>query len=66
MIGIGTSVISSLLGRVRESYRRQADQPDWVIIDGEQTKDAIAEQVLAAVSERLSTPTTDQGPGTRD
>ena len=28
----------SLLGRVRESYRRQAHQPDWVIIDGEQTK----------------------------
>ena len=44
----------ALLGRVRESYRRQADQPDWVIIDGEQPKDAIGEQVFAAVSARLS------------
>jgi len=42
-----------LLGRVRESYQRQARQPDWVLIDGEQTKDVIAEQVFAAVSERL-------------
>ncbi len=45
-----------LLGRVRESYQRQARQPDWVLIDGEQTRDAIAEQVFAAVSARLSTP----------
>ncbi len=44
----------ALLGRVRESYRRQATQPGWVLVDGEQSKDTIAEQVLAAVSERLS------------
>ncbi len=44
----------ALLGRVRESYRRQAAQPGWVIIDGEQPKDAIGEQVFAAVSARLS------------
>jgi dTMP kinase len=43
----------ALLERVRESYRRQASQPEWVLIDGEQTKDAIADQVFAAVSERL-------------
>src|SRR4029453_12764635 len=36
----------ALLGRVRESYRRQASQPDWVLIDGEQSKDLIAEEVL--------------------
>jgi thymidylate kinase len=45
-----------LLGRVRESYQRQARQPGWVLIDGEQTRDAIAEQVFAAVSARLPTP----------
>src|SRR5262245_14135342 len=43
----------SLLSRVRESYRRQAKQPGWAMIDGEQTKEAIAEEVLALVSPRL-------------
>ena len=40
----------ALLGRVRESYRRQAAQPNWVQIDGERSKDQIAEDVSAAVT----------------
>ena len=36
----------SLLARVRDSYLRQSAQPDWVGIDGEQAKEAIAEQML--------------------
>ena len=43
----------ALLTRVSESYRRQADQPDWVRIDGEQSKEEISEQVFAAVTARL-------------
>ncbi len=43
----------ALLARVRESYRRQALQPDWVLVDGEQTKDAIADQIFTAVSSRI-------------
>ena len=43
----------ALLARVRESYRRQASQADWVLIDGEQAKDVIAEEVFAATIARL-------------
>ena len=43
-----------LLGRVRESYRRQAARPGWLLIDGEQSKAEIADQVFAAVSGRLA------------
>jgi dTMP kinase len=43
----------ALLGRVRESYRRQAQQPNWVLIDGERSKDQIAEDVFAAAAARL-------------
>lgn len=39
--------------RVRESYLRQASADAWVVIDGEQTKDAIAADVLNAVTPRL-------------
>ena len=45
-----------LLSRVRESYRRQAAQPGWVLIDGERDKDDVTEAVLAAVRSRLSPP----------
>jgi dTMP kinase len=38
-----------LLGRVRESYRRQADQSGWVVVDGERTKDEVQAAVEAAV-----------------
>jgi dTMP kinase len=46
----------TLLERVRASYLRQSAQPDWVRIDGEQSKEAIAEQVFAVVTSRLTTP----------
>ena len=48
----------ALLGRVRDSYRRQAQQPKWISVDGERAKDAIAEEVLSAVTARLAESTT--------
>ncbi|HEY7172324.1 MAG TPA: dTMP kinase [Vicinamibacterales bacterium] len=39
--------------RVRESYRRQAREQSWVVIDGERDKAAIAADVLSAVATRL-------------
>jgi dTMP kinase len=42
-----------LLSRVRQSYRRQAADPRWVLVDGEQTKDAVTAAVLNAASTRL-------------
>ena len=39
----------ALLGRVRDSYRRQADAEGWVMIDGEQSKDAVSAAIEAAV-----------------
>ena len=43
----------ALLGRVRESYRRQAAQPDWLRLDGERDRSAVAADVGAAVAARL-------------
>lgn len=43
----------SLLSRVRESYRRQAEQSDWVLINGEASKDDVCAAVEAAVLPRL-------------
>jgi dTMP kinase len=43
----------ALLGRVRQSYRRQAAVPDWCLIDAEAPKDAVAAAVEAAVWPRL-------------
>ena len=43
----------ALLGRVRDSYVRQAAQPDWVRLDGEQSKGEIADAVFTAVASRL-------------
>ena len=40
----------ALLARVRESYQRQACQPNWALISGEQPKDAIAEQIRDLIS----------------
>ena len=48
----------SLLQRVRASYQRQAADPSWVRIDGERSKDDVAEDVFAAVSRHLP-PSTD-------
>jgi dTMP kinase len=38
-----------LLERVRESYRRQATQPGWHVVDGEQPKAAVSEAVTQIV-----------------
>jgi dTMP kinase len=43
----------ALLDRVRASYQRQAQQTGWVLIDGEQSRDAIAAAVADAVFQRL-------------
>ncbi len=43
-----------LLGRVRESYRRQATGEDWVVIDGDQPKDDVAAAVARALAPRLA------------
>jgi dTMP kinase len=42
-----------LLGRVRESYLRQAEQPDWIRLDAEREKDAVSADVINAVRARL-------------
>jgi dTMP kinase len=42
-----------LLDRVRASYQRQASQPNWVRIDGERTKEEIADEIFNVVSGRL-------------
>ena len=42
-----------LLGRVRSSYRRQATQPGWVVIDAELSKDEVSAAVDRAVLPRL-------------
>ena len=43
----------TLLGRVRESYRRQAADHDWIVIDGALSKDRVAAAVASAVVARL-------------
>jgi dTMP kinase len=42
-----------LLARVRQSYLRQAADPDWARLDGTQDKAAVTRDVLAAVRSRL-------------
>jgi dTMP kinase len=42
--------------RVRESYRRLASEQNWLRLDGERPKDAIAADVFTAVGSRLSLP----------
>ena len=49
----------SLLERVRASYLRQAADASWIHVDGEPTIDEVADDVFAAVSQRLT-------PGIRD
>jgi thymidylate kinase len=46
----------AMLGRVRESYRRQADAGQWVTLDGDCSKETIADQVFTAVATRLARP----------
>ncbi len=43
----------ALLERVRASYRRQAAQPGWVLIDGEADRTTVAEAVFSVVATRL-------------
>jgi dTMP kinase len=43
----------ALLSRVRESYRRQAREGGWTLVDGERPKDAVTADVLKAVERRL-------------
>ena len=43
----------ALLARVRDSYLRQAAQPDWIRVDGSEDKAAVSEAVLNAVRSRL-------------
>jgi dTMP kinase len=43
----------ALLSRVRESYRRQAEAPAWLRLDGERPKEAVAADVLRAVMAML-------------
>jgi len=43
----------AMQGRVRESYRRQAQTGGWVVLDGERPKDVIAADVISAVASRL-------------
>ena len=40
--------------RVRESYRRQAAEQGWLVLNGERSKDDIAADVFSAVAVRLS------------
>ena len=42
--------------RVRDSYRRQAAAEQWVVLDGERSKQAIAADVINAVMSRLERP----------
>jgi dTMP kinase len=43
----------AMLSRVRESYRRQAAAGNWLTLDGERDKDAVAADLFTAVSPRL-------------
>lgn len=45
-----------LLARVRDSYRRQAQAPGWVLIDGGRPVDEVAADVTRAVHARLARP----------
>lgn len=42
-----------LLGRVRESYKRQAARHGWIVINGESAKDAVTAAVQQAVLPRV-------------
>jgi dTMP kinase len=46
----------AMQGRVRESYRRQAQTPEWIVLDGERAKDLISQDVISAVASRLGLP----------
>lgn len=45
-----------LLARVRDSYRRQSQQPTWVLVHGERSREEVAAEITAVVSSRLMLP----------
>jgi len=45
-----------LLGRVRDSYKRQAAAQGWIVIDGEGARDAVTAAVEQAVLPRVGIP----------
>ena len=48
----------ALLGRVRESYHRQAASQGWVVIDAERSKDEVKAAVARALAPLLAPPST--------
>ncbi len=44
----------ALLDRVRASYRRQASQANWQLIDGARPKDEVTQEVFSAVRTKLA------------
>jgi dTMP kinase len=46
----------AMQARVRDSYQRQAQVQEWVVLDGERSKEAIAADVVSAVTSRLGLP----------
>ena len=46
----------AMQARVRDSYQRQAQVQQWVVLDGERSKEAIAADVVSAVTSRLGLP----------
>jgi dTMP kinase len=44
----------ALLGRVRDSYRRQARQDGWLMLDGERTKEEVSADILTAAARLLA------------
>jgi dTMP kinase len=42
--------------RVRDSYRRQAAEQGWLVLDGERAKSAVATDVFSGVASRLGLP----------
>ena len=45
-----------MLGRVRASYHRQAEQTGWIRIDGQRPKAQVGADVIRAVATRLARP----------
>jgi dTMP kinase len=46
----------ALLTRVRQSYLRLASQPGWVVVNGERSREAVAEEIATVLSSRLGPP----------
>jgi dTMP kinase len=44
----------ALLSRVRESYRRQSSGSGWVCLDGERSRDELANEIARLVEQRLA------------